>query len=108
MNSPSTINLQTGASDYDLSSDEIGDALEITSSWKFSITPNFSGVTGNPTYTLQVSNDNVTWFDYNNNSTVIAIDDGICDVYMSFVYLRVNTTSNGATGTGNFILKFRK
>ncbi len=67
-----------------------------------------SGADGNPLVTLEVSHDNVNWFEYNNKSTDVAIDEDyirFVDEILPLKFMRVKVVANGVTtGTINATL----
>lgn len=85
--------------DHDATVDESSLALESCYKYGWNITPITTGLTGGtPEYTVEVSNDNINWFEYNNLSTDVSVDDAVCDDHLTFIYMRIVHQSKGATG----------
>lgn len=95
--------LKTGGVDYDLSQDQTGDSVQLCFQYGWSITPVFNS-SGLATYTVLVSDDNITFFDYKDLAKDVSIDDSLCDTHMNYLFIRVDTISNGDSGIGNFKL----
>lgn len=72
-----------------------GYPFEISHDWSVSFKDN--AVTGLPTYTLQVSNNNSTWYNLNVLSTGVKFDDSITSDFISYRFMRVVYTANGAS-----------
>ena len=73
-------------------------ALESCANYTWSVTPVPSGIVGGPpTYTIEVSNDGVTWFEYSPLSTNVAIVDAVDDIHLAFTFMRIVHTANGTT-----------
>lgn len=70
------------------------------------ILSNSKGLTaGDPTYTIEVSNDNLTWFEYNNLSTDVSVNDAVDDNHLAWIYMRVvYDAKTETTGTVEFEL----
>jgi hypothetical protein len=89
-----------GDENIDLSLDQTTDSQSLCGSYQWSINATSGDVVGVPTYTIEVSNDDSTWYEYNNDSTNVAFTDAVDDNHFAFKYIRLVITSNGSTGTG--------
>ncbi len=69
--------------------------FEISQDWSVSFKDN--AVVGLPTYTLEVSNNNATWYDLNVLSTNVKLEDSITSDFISYRYMRVVYTANAAS-----------
>lgn len=58
--------------------------------------------TGAPSVTLQVSDDNSTWFNYQDESTDIPISEYFRDNNMIHKYFRISYTANSSDGDVTF------
>jgi len=74
--------------------------LEITFQHGFSIAPTVTGTPSIATYTVEVSHDNVAYFDYKTLGTNVAVTDAIEDNTINWGFLRILVTPGG-TSTGN-------
>ena len=74
----------------------------------WSIAPTVVGTSGNADYTVQVSQDNITYFDYKTLGTNVAIEDAVEDVSINWSWLRIVVSSGGASsGTAQFSLEMK-
>ena len=91
---------------HDASVSETSESLKSWYKYEWSLAPIQSGVTGgNPKYTIEVSNDDINWFEYNNLSTDVSIDDAVDDNHLSWVYMRIVYSGTGVSaGTIEFEL----
>ena len=96
--------LKTGGNDFDLSLDQVGDWERVCYQYGWSLAPAFTGASGLPTYTFEVSDDGVTPFNYKEQAVDVTIVNSLCDTHLNYLYVRVSTASNGGAGTGNFKL----
>lgn len=88
----------SNAQGTDATNDVTTDSFEFKSSHDWSVSIPGDSITGGPpTYTVEVSNDDSTWYDYNNSSTDIDVVDAVADHYFSFRYMRVNYSANGTS-----------
>jgi hypothetical protein len=84
---------------HDATLTEISSSIEFCENYKWSITPNAQSITGaTPNYTIEVSNDGIVWFDYNNNSTNVSVDDAVEDNHLAFTMVRINYNATGTSG----------
>jgi len=66
--------------------------------WDMIITK--SGANGNPLVTIEASHDNINWFEYNNKSTDVAIDEDyirFVDEILPLKFMRIRVQANGTT-----------
>jgi len=88
---------------HDASISEASESLELCFNSGWSLTPVSSGLDGSPSYTLEVSNDNVNWFSYEEASKDVAIADGLDDTHQAFIYARINYNAvDNTAGTVEF------
>jgi len=89
----------TDGQNHDATVTETSLPLEFCDNYKWSITPNAQGIAGaTPSYTLEVSNDGITWFEYNNNSTNVSVTDAVDDIHLAFTMLRLVHDGTGTSG----------
>ena len=86
---------------HDVTIDETSEPLQSCQDYKWSITPNTQLLVGGPPlYTIEVSNDGSSWFEYNSESTDITTDNAVCDDHLAFTQMRIVHKANGST-SGN-------
>ncbi len=90
----------------DATNDVTTDAYLFDNSHGWAVSLNDIGLAGGPpTYTVEVSNNKTKWYDWDDLSTDVAIEDSPDSTYMSFKYMRVVYTANGTSaGTIDFEL----
>lgn len=90
---------------HDATISETSEALMSCQNYTWSVSPTAIGLTGGtPEYTIEVSNDGVTWFEYNNASTDVSVEDAVDDIHLSFTQMRINHNSKGSTsGTVEYL-----
>jgi len=87
---------------HDATVSEISDALTPQcANYVWNITPKNVGVIGIPTYTVEVSSDGITWFDYDTLFTDVSTVDAVEDTQLSFTHIRVN--HNGGTASAGTV-----
>jgi hypothetical protein len=90
---------------HDASVTESSAALEFCASHFWSLIPVFAALDASPLWTLEVSNDNVTFSPYATETDGAAIEQGFDDNHLAFKYMRVTYTANGnTTGTVEFTM----
>ncbi len=91
---------------HDASVSAVSNSLRACYKYQWSLYPIYLGLTSlDGTYTIEVSNDNLNWFDYNNLSTDVNIVDAVDDNHLAWIYIRVVYTANTeTTGTVEFNL----
>lgn len=106
MSRPHKIIFQFGdGADHDASVSEASASVEFCFVHNWSMIPEVSGLDQNPTWTLEVSNDNVTWNPYDTLMQDAAIDQGFDDTHSNFLYYRINyNAQTNTTGTVKFIM----
>lgn len=89
---------------HDASVSETSESLQNCFKYDWSLAPVQAGLTTTaPTYTIEVSNDDTNWFDYNNLSTDVAIEDAVDDNHLAWIYIRiVYNAKTESTGTVEF------
>lgn len=94
-----SFNFTSDGTVHDATVGETSEPLSSCFNYRWSVTPIISGLVGGPpTYTIEVSNDNSTWFEYNSESTNISVVDAVEDDHLAFIFMRIVHTVNGATG----------
>ena len=91
---------------HDASVSETSESLKSWYKYEWSLAPIITGLSGaTPTYTIEVSNDNVNWFEYNNLSTDVSIVDAVDDNHLAWIFMRiVYDKGTESTGTVEFEL----
>lgn len=93
-----------GAS-HDASVTESSESLVFCDSHFWSLIPVVASLDASPLWTLEVSNDNVTFSPYASETDGAAIAQGFDDNHLAFKFMRVTYTANGnTTGTVEFTL----
>jgi len=105
MNEAKTIQFEFGdGTSHDASVSETSNSVTNCYKYEWAVAPVTSGLTsGDATYTIEVSNDNVNWFEYNNLSTDVSIVDAVDDNHLAWIYIRiVYDAKTETTGTIEF------
>lgn len=91
---------------HDATVSETTESIQSCYKYDWSVAPIQSGLTvGDPIYTIEVSNDNITWFEYNNLSTDVSVEDAVDDDHLAWVWMRiVYNSGTETTGTIEFEL----
>lgn len=92
--------------DIDLSVGGNSDPIELNGTGPISIQPvEVLPISGNPKYTVEVSNDGKAFVDYHKSATDVAIDDSIWIGYenIPWQFMRISISATG-TGTVRFKL----
>lgn len=93
-----------GSEEADMSASETSDVINIPENVIWSISPNVTtAIVGSPTYTVQASSDNNTWFDYTTDLTGVAITDALDVEGFGFPFMRITTVA-GTSGAVKFTL----
>ena len=106
MSTPYKINFAfSDGESHDATVTETSISLEFCENFSWAVTPIPTGVTGgSPSYTIQVSNDGLIWFDYNALSTSVDIDNAVDDIHLSFTQMRIAYDGTGVSaGTVGFL-----
>lgn len=82
---------------YDATSNFTTDTLEFYYSHDWSVDISENGTDGNPTFTIQCSNNGTKWYDYDANATTVSIDDAFGWDYFEFKYMRIVYAATGVT-----------
>lgn len=94
---------------HDASVSEISVSQEMCFNSGWSLIPVFSSLDASPTWSLEVSNDNITFYPYDDLTDDAAIDQGFDDTHSSFLYWRINyNAQTNTTGTVSFDLILKK
>lgn len=96
-----------GSTTTPLTADVVSDSLKVEQTYAWNISPSTTDLTGAPTYTVEVSNNDVDWYSYDDLFTDIALTKAVESEAISFLYVRVAITSNGATGSAEFNATFK-
>lgn len=111
MSQPTEITFKFGdGSVHDASVDETSESQQICYQYGWSITPiaNVAGG-GVPDYTVQVSDDNVTWFNFSPASTGVPLNIAVERSALNFLYIRiVYDAAVATTGTIQFDLLLKQ
>ena len=91
---------------HNASVSETSEAIQSCYKYEWAVAPIVAGLTSEKgEYTIQVSNDNINWFDYNNLSTDVSIEDAVDDNHLAWIWMRiVYDAKNETTGTVSFEL----
>jgi len=91
---------------HDATVSETTQSISSCYKYEWSLTPIKTGMTElTSTYTIEVSNDDVNWFEYNNLSTDVSIIDAVDDTHLAWIYIRiVYDAKTESTGTIEFEL----
>lgn len=95
---------------HDATLSETSSVIDFCENFNWAVSPNPSGLTANtPDYTIEVSNDGITWFDYNALSTNVAIADAVDDIHLAWTKMRIKYNANTeTTGTVEFLFTIKK
>ena len=93
------------AEGVDATSDFTTDAFPTLISHDWSVSFNDNSVVGTPTYTIEVSNNESTWYLLNVLSTNVKFDDSITSDFLSYKFMRVKYLAGG-TSSGTVDLEF--
>ena len=109
MSKPIKINFEfTDGHSHDASVSEISDAIEICYNYNWSLAPNAIGLDADPTYTIEVSNNNIDWASYETPTLDAAIDQPFDDIHFAWLFVRINYNAvANTTGTVEFNLVFK-
>ena len=91
---------------HDATVSETSQSIRSCYKYEWSLAPIKTGLTNfSPTYTIEVSNDDLNWFEYNNLSTGVNIVNAVDDNHLAWVYMRVvYNAQTETTGTIEFEL----
>lgn len=93
------------ADNVSVAADVISEPFEVSYNYNWNIAPQVNeAITGTPTYSIEVSDNNVDWFKYDDLFNDLDINKAAEADGLSFKYIRVSLISNGATGNVTFIL----
>ena len=88
---------------HDASVSEISAALQICFRQLWSLQPAVIGLNGSPTYSIEVSNDNITFNPYDVTTEDAAITQGFDDTHFNFLWVRIDYKEvDNTTGTVKF------
>lgn len=82
----------------DATSNFTTDGIKFPNSLSWSVTFKRNAIVGGtPVYTVEVSNNEITWYDYNNLSTDVSLEDSVADDSMSFTFMRIQYLASGVS-----------
>ena len=86
------------AVEVDATSNFTTDEIQFPNSLSWSVTFKRNAVVGGtPVYTIEVSNNGNTWYDYNNLSTDVSLEDSVADDSMSYTFMRIQYLAAGVS-----------
>ena len=92
-------------SDHDATVDETSSAIDTPNNFGWNVAPTSTGVSGVAQYTVEVSQDGVTWFDYAVIFTNVANVDAVEDPFLTWEKMRINHKAGSSTaGTVKYTL----
>lgn len=86
------------AENVDATSDVTTDAFKFDISHDWSVSFKDNSVVGLPTYTIEVSNNQSTWYNLHSLSNNVKFVDSITSDFLSYSFMRILYSANGATG----------
>lgn len=93
---------------HDASVSETSASQQVCFQYGWLLTPIGSGLDANPTYTLEVSPDDVNWQSYDSRTKDAAINQPFDDTHMNGLYFRiVYDKQTNTTGTVEFVLTMK-
>ncbi len=106
MSAPITITFQFGdGTTHDASVSEASISQAICYKYGWSIAPIIAGLDQDPTYTIEVSNNNVDFYPYDTPVVDADIAQPFDDVHLDWLYIRINyNAQTNTTGTVEFPL----
>jgi len=84
-------------SDHDATVDETSTHIETPRNSGWNVAPSPIGVSGTAQYTVEVSQDLVTWFDYATIFTNVIHNDAVEDPFSTWSYMRIAHKAGSAT-----------
>ena len=96
------VNVEIGTIDLTIGGDT--PSKEICYNYDWSVAPTLTGTAGTSVYILQVSQDNITFFDFLSDEGIVATtdsDNAMQYHYLAWTYVRIRATGGG-TGTATF------
>lgn len=98
-------NFTSDGTDHDATVNETSDALVNCNNYVWNITPTNTGVVGIPTYTVEVSDNGVSWFEYDLLFVDVSTVDAVEDTQLSFTMIRiVHKSGTASAGTVEYLL----
>tara|TARA_R110000782_G_scaffold232884_2_gene319077 strand:- start:1579 stop:1911 length:333 start_codon:yes stop_codon:yes gene_type:complete len=93
---------------HDASVSEISTPVEICYNYNWSLSPNAIGLDAAPTYSIEVSNNNIDWAAYETPTENAAIDQPFDDIHFAWLFVRINYNAvANTTGSVEFELVFK-
>lgn len=90
---------------HDATVTETSIALENCNNYVWNITPTNVGVVGVPTYTVEVSDNGISWFEYDTLFTDVDTVHAVEDTQLSFTMIRiVHKAGTASAGTVEYLL----
>ncbi len=88
---------------HDASVSEISEAIQICNNYSWLLVPVSTGLDQNPTYSFEVSTDNVNWQPYEDVTEDAAINQPFDDTHLPATYIRINyNAQTNTTGSVSF------
>lgn len=98
-------NFTSDGENHDATVNETSESVENCSNYVWNVTPTNTGLVGVAQYTIEVSNDGVSWFDYATVFTNVSTVDAVEDIQLSFTKMRIKHIASTATaGTTKYTL----
>jgi len=106
MSAPITITFQfSDGTSHNASLTEASFSQAICYKYGWSIAPIVAGLDQAPTYTIEVSNNNIDFFPYESRVEDAAIGQAFDDTHLDWLYIRINyNAQTNTTGTVEFPL----
>lgn len=96
-------------SPHDASVTELSLALEFCLKYEWSIVPKAVGLDQAPVYTIEVSDDDINWFPYEDRTVDAAIDQPFDDDHLAWTFMRINyDAKTNTTGTVEFCITLKQ
>ncbi len=94
----------TDGTAHDATISQVSESFQICFPYEWSVFVDQVGLTNSlGTWTIEVSNDDNTFYNYKSNSVDIPIMDAYDDIHMSWTYMRINYNAQTETsGTVEF------
>ena len=99
-----------GETELDITADATSEGIEMPENYLWSVSPNIvAAITGAPTYTIEVSSDGHTWFEYTSDLTDMAITTSTGVEGFEYILMRIVVSANSASaGDVEFLLVRRE
>ena len=82
--------------------------VEVCYQYGWSIAPTVTGTAGNADYTLLVSQDNITYFEYTPDAVGVSVEDAIQDSQFNWSWVKISVDSGGgSSGSVSFSMELK-